>query len=235
MKLGPIVSLALCAAMMSSVPCTAGFVVAWQFPGVQLTLPGSGLEDGYLGDIDGDGRMEIVGVDTNNYTRVRIVDAILGTTVFEVSLGSLITHNIALVDLDSDGTPEIVIGENQASGIPHYNVFAVIDWSGPPAAVPEPGNARPSLSLENLAPNPSGSVMGVRFRLSAPATVGIRVLDVQGRVVSDRFAQGFPSGSSAFDYTLTLASGEPVPAGVYFVEYSVDGRAAGVQRTVVVR
>lgn len=210
------------------------YTLLWSLPTTEVNLPGSGFQDGYLGDVDGDGRPELVGVGSSYYTLV-IVDPLTGQPEFTYTHSSQIT-NVALVDLDVDGTPEIVFGDYTGQApYPKWHILGVIDWTGPPANVPDQNDSGPRASFEEPIPNPASDAITLRFTLSKQATVGVRVLDVQGRSVSEIPASRFSPGANSFDVRLVREDNSSVPAGVYFLEYTVDERVWGVTRTVVLR
>lgn len=227
--------LALAMVATISAPARAGYELLWSLPGVSVSLPGPGFQPSYLGDVDGDHRPELVAVPGGNYYDLVILDPVLGTPEFTYH-GSQLIYAVSLVDLDADGTPEIVFGsyDSQAS-LPHWNVYGVIDWTGPAASTEEASAATPVFQLEPAVPNPTGDQLTARFALAKRASVGMRILDVQGREVLSVAQRIHEAGAGIIAVPLRSASGDALPGGVYFVEYSIDGQPAAVQRTVVVR
>ncbi|MBU1700217.1 MAG: hypothetical protein KJ970_17780 [Candidatus Eisenbacteria bacterium] len=86
-------------------------------------------------------------------------------------------------------------------------------------------------------PFPNPTISGVEFpiSLSRPADISLRVIDPSGRSVCVLARGRFPSGSRQFHWDARNGSGLRVAPGIYFIAAIVDGRMAGVRRTVLVR
>ena len=111
-----------------------------------------------------------------------------------------------------------------ASGSPGLLLFTLtegVDTEPAPVAV------GPAL---RLAPNPTTGDASALVTLDASATVGLAVYDVLGRRVARLAEADLGAGS----HRLSVPTGA-LPAGVYAVRLSVDGRPAGTRTLTVAR
>jgi beta-lactamase regulating signal transducer with metallopeptidase domain len=80
----------------------------------------------------------------------------------------------------------------------------------------------------NVAPNPGRGAMNIKLNLAKAAQVAVQVTDLQGRLVSEpQPPLGFPKGAHQFKWAT-----EGLPAGVYFINMSLDGQVS-TQRMIV--
>ncbi len=114
------------------------------------------------------------------------------------------------------------IGE-QTGGLPepvHFLTVKAInsdalDVEDPPRAVNIP---------PKVYPNPFRASTTVRFTLSSPAPVDIRVFDVAGRVVRTIQTGELPRGSHEIQWDGRDERGIEVPAGLFFIRLQVGDR-----------
>ena len=92
------------------------------------------------------------------------------------------------------------------------------------ASAPEAGMAL------MVAPNPAAGAATVTVSLGEAARVALDVVDVLGRRVTGVDAHDRTAGTHALAVSL-----DSLPAGVYIVRLTLDGRAAGVQTLTVAR
>jgi subtilisin family serine protease len=132
-------------------------------------------------------------------------------------------------------TPSQVLGHMVATGDvvaydepigPKLNVYHAL--SAPLADVPS--NAG-NVALR-ITPNPFASFAALSFSLSAPSAGSVRVLDCSGRLVRDLEHGTLAAGPHSVAWDGTDARGEPVRAGIYFIELS---RGAARERAKIVR
>jgi len=96
---------------------------------------------------------------------------------------------------------------------------------GPSGAVRTPA----PLALR-VGPNPakgSSGVVTLRFRLPAPGTARLRVLDASGRLMRTLFDGSLAAGEQVLTWDGRDESGQPVPSGVYLLEAEAAGTREG--------
>jgi hypothetical protein len=104
-----------------------------------------------------------------------------------------------------------------------------------PVDVSAPAEAPRALELHAAAPSPFTRVTEIRFDLPQPATVGLRLYDVGGRLVRTLIANGaFPAGWHRAYWDGTADDGRSAAAGVYFCEMRSSANVR-VSRIVLVR
>jgi hypothetical protein len=115
-------------------------------------------------------------------------------------------------------------------------VVMVVDL--PSLATDVPGNTNGvgrALEVTAPFPNPFHERVAVGFSLPAPARVGGRILDAQGRCVRDIAERDHVPGAWRFEWDGRQQDGVPAPAGVYFYQLTRDGRPAAEGRMIRVR
>jgi len=124
---------------------------------------------------------------------------------------------------------------------PNHEVFVE------PAGSPAPRSSRPSRAgaaasagapAPALSPaRPSPARDATRFALAAPASAHatLELFDLRGRLVRTLLDAPCSAGPASVTWDLLDQAGAPVAAGVYFARLMLDGRAAGLERIVVLR
>ena len=79
----------------------------------------------------------------------------------------------------------------------------------------------PGLAL-SVAPNPSGGVLRLDFVIREPATVKLRIYDVQGRIVESLVDGPVEAGPHHVEWT-GMSRGARASAGLYFAQLEVGG------------
>lgn len=87
-----------------------------------------------------------------------------------------------------------------------------------------------TLRLDGLRPNPARRDLVVAFSLAHAGDATIELLDVSGRGLVARRLAGLAAG----DHLLSLGDGAVLPAGVYVIRLSQDGRRIS-RKAVVAR
>jgi hypothetical protein len=106
-------------------------------------------------------------------------------------------------------------------------------WHGP-TILPAGKALPPVMVLEQNAPNPVRASTVLRFSLTAPGPVRLRVYDLAGRVVAMPFDGAAGAGPHELTWNATDDLGRPVARGIYF--YRLDGPLGfRVRRLVVLR
>ncbi len=91
----------------------------------------------------------------------------------------------------------------------------------------------PVTALEWIAPNPTSAGCHIRFALARPAAVRFEVVDPSGRRRATIEAGTRGAGQWTAEWNGRGADGQPLPAGVYFVRMSAEGRRVESARVVV--
>lgn len=108
-----------------------------------------------------------------------------------------------------------------------HDVGALTDVGGDGDGAPATDAAAAPLTLVSASPNPFASTTRIAFDLARPARVGMRVYDVQGRLVRDIAEAPFALGRGVIDWDGRAADGARVAQGVYLYRLQLDGRQAG--------
>lgn len=160
-------------------------------------MPPSGYEQCYsdVGDVDGDGTLEIV---VAGGIAAYVIKAAENDSfyIFDTIYGD---QNIRVVDLDRDGDCEII-----ASGLDQTRIYQYV----PPGILEDVGR-NVSESILRVSPNPCGDVLNIVFGY-VEGNVRIRVFNITG---TELFTQEVREGYES----ITLDLREFVP-GVYFVQ-----------------
>ncbi len=189
-----------------------------------------------VGDIDGDGALEVVVGGEDGRVYAWNADATLAAG-FPIVTGGEVRSSIAIGDPDGDGLVELVMaGWDQTVTV--WDMPGVFD----PALVPWPAFRHDLLNRGNLAgvgpigvatpesaaaaprvspprPNPFGPVS--RFEVDLPsalADVRVRVLDVHGRVRRSLARGPRPAGRHLFEWDGRSNAGQRLAAGVYWID-----------------
>jgi flagellar hook assembly protein FlgD len=87
------------------------------------------------------------------------------------------------------------------------------------------------MKLRPLAPNPSREFTNVRFALAHEADVTLAVYDISGREMIELADGKWPAGEHSIKWSFTNGTGQPVPAGLYFVRLQAGGQVL-MQRVI---
>lgn len=90
------------------------------------------------------------------------------------------------------------------------------------------------LRTATAVPNPASVTTDLRFALSEPASVSVRILDATGRTVRDVAETQYPTGDHSIAWDGRDSSGRNVPAGVYFARIAA-GPLTVIGRIVITR
>jgi len=160
-------------------------------------FPPSGYEACYsdVGDVDGDGTTEIV---LAGGTTAYVIKAAENDSfyIFDTIYGG---QNIRVVDLDRDGTCEIIV-----SGLDHTRIYRYV----PPGILEDEGR-NVSESMLRVSPNPCRDVLNIA-RGHVQETARIRVFDIMGAEVITK--------NTYEDYESVKLDVQDLTPGVYFVQ-----------------
>jgi hypothetical protein len=207
-----------------------------------------------VGDIDGDGEMEVVIGCTDDMVYAWNTD---GTRLqgWPRRVTSEVYSGPAICDVDRDGDVEIAVGGYDAL----MHVFdlsapydsALIEWpmfchdshntnlyGGPPragAGVDGPLGAPASLTVE-VFPSPAVSSLKVRLGIPSGASpeLTVDVFDVRGRHVRSLAGGCLEPGYHDLTWSLEDTRGRGVASGIYFIVVAV-GDASLSRKTLVLR
>ena len=181
-----------------------------------------------VGDLDRDGRADIVFIkDSLNLVCYRN----LGTAaepqwqadaaVFQNLTLPAPVVNLALADLDDDGDADLILSDRQGRFTAYRNDVV----TGVPNSKPVAGAA---LIRDFLIESQPGA-WRIRFRLSATATVRLRIFDLLGRQVGGVPRKILPPGAHRLRYAF-----QHLASGVYFIHLDA-GRQSRARKVVLVR
>jgi FlgD Ig-like domain/WD40-like Beta Propeller Repeat len=92
-----------------------------------------------------------------------------------------------------------------------------------------------AVSLEQNAPNPFNPVTKIKFAVSKPGNVALRVYNVRGELVKTIVNQHFEMGSHEASWDGRNGSGQHVSSGVYYAKVKADGGAEDVIKMVMAK
>ena len=140
-----------------------------------------------------------------------------------------------------DSTADVLLGPIQP-GVTGDHAYAVYrDGHAAIEAVPilgvgYGGRGIPALGvLGSPVPNPARAAVTVPFGMRGAGRAAGTIVDVHGRRVRSIDLGQVPPGGSSIRWDLEDDRGSVVPDGVYFLRLTVDGRAAGARKILVVR
>ncbi len=139
-----------------------------------------------------------------------------GTVLFRASTDlpgwTGVNRDMQVVDMDGDGVMELLAIDASAVRMVHFTGTT---------SVAQPGEGG---SFELLASYPNPFLSGTAFRFSTRAAgdVGIRVFDVNGRMIR-KLDQRVTAGPHELQWDGRDDQGRPVPSGILFYEVTADG------------
>lgn len=110
-------------------------------------------------------------------------------------------------------------------------VFTAFQGTPPSGVDPTPPAPHRVLAV---GPVPFRAALDLALTLSQPERVTVDVFDVRGRRVRRLVERSLPAGAHGFTWNGRTESGEPAPAGIYFVRYR-GGDTSEIRRAVRVR
>jgi hypothetical protein len=248
-------------------PSSDGRLFAWNrngvmlagFPAVFYAGVGEATQSSpAIGDIDADGRMEILVGDESGNLHAFNHD---GTPAagFPIQLAGEVRGSPIIWDIDLDGLIEVGVVCWDASAyiwdLPYAwdptripwpffrHDVANTGWVGSdvlPVGVAEPApggaGALPRLAMVHLArPNPLNQRTTLAFDVPAPGQipVSLTIYDVEGRAVVRLLAGRLPAGQHAVEWDGRGGAGEPLAAGTYFYRVVIGDFVASRKLTLV--
>ncbi len=160
----------------------------------------------------GAGTFALAGLDVT-YTSATLFVTEAGAPVSAASLGA--------------GTTVRASGTSAMAGRLDARVVVVLDAATVVASEEAPAA---SFAIERVFPNPTTQAVSVRYALTAPASVTLTVIDALGRSVVETASDAQVAGM----HEARLDLGR-LPAGLYLVRLSADGRGVGTRSVTVVR
>lgn len=219
-----------------STPCAADYVLLWTSPALFPASPISGgapIPSGYLGDFNGDGRLDIVHTPSpDNPHLLQIRDVITGALEGELNIlvdaGGAVT-NVGVLDIPS-GLPEIIASyvKSDGSGV---RGIAVYGWRVTAGVSGTPGA---SSGASSVRPNPFSQRTVIDFALSAPGSAEIQIFDLAGRMVRKLDTGRLAAGPNQIEWDGTDGS-RRLSAGTYFYAVRVNGLVIASQKAVMLQ
>lgn len=217
-------------------PCRADYVLLWTSPALfpaSAHSAGAPLPSSYLGDLDGDTRMEMVFyLAPENPHVLQIRDAKTGALEGEVNVlvdaGGAAT-NVAIADMDGDGLSELLVSYVKSDGTGVRGLL-VYGWQPPGVSV---GETPEGAGTVRLRPNPFRQGTVLDFVLSSPGVVDVEVYDLAGRMVRKIETGRLAAGSHQVEWNGNDESNRRASAGTYFYVLKVDGTVVGSRKAVL--
>ena len=186
-----------------------------------FNLPSDDLPHGiWAADLNGDGELDLV--TANSGASDVSVFRNLGGGTFEepISIPTGTTpYAVVGGDWNADGLVDLAT-VNRTSGDLSLLLNGVVTDAGP--AVP---GAPLATGIREVGPNPFRERATIRFALSRPGRVEIRVYDVRGRTIAPLFEGALPGGFHTTTWDGRDRAGRRVAAGVYFLRMDTENRA----------
>ena len=120
----------------------------------------------------------------------------------------------AVVDIDSDGKPELFIG-SRTGGLQYFEMDEGL-YINSPIIIPQ------QIVLHGNYPNPFNSSTTIKFDLTKDDFVRLIIYDLKGQIVKQLIHSGFKTGEWKVTWTGTDDSGKMVSAGIYLCVLKSD-------------
>jgi hypothetical protein len=177
-----------------------------------------GASDVAIGDVDGDGALDIVAGAWGEYRQLSVLRGKGDGTFGErLDFGPGPTPaRVVIADLDLDGRPDLVTADANGSSV---SVLRNLD--GSPLATAPPGGTGTAAAIR-LSCSPSPILHAARIQWTSPRAGEVRlcVRDVAGRAVADLVHARFDAGPHSLAWDVRSAHVRP---GVYFIELTAAG------------
>jgi len=229
-------------------------------PGWPVTVPNLSESSPIVGDITGDGFLDIVfgiggGTDTapnRLYAWNRDGTEVAG---FPIVIAGFVRATPTLVDFNGDGNINIVMASWDSQlhvwdmlqpydpllvPYPTFRGHVSRDGVFRPrslVAVPDPGELPQRAALRPNVPNPFNPSTRLSFDLPAGGGRDIRldIYDAAGRHVRSLFRGPMNSGRQELEWNGRSDMGTPVASGVYFAHLRVDGRSVQTRKMALIK
>jgi hypothetical protein len=135
-------------------------------------------------------------------------------------------------DCNNNGVDDAIDIENgeedaNANGVPDICESAA--HGGPVAVEPIPGSS--SLVVFQNSPNPFNPLTEIRFSMSRPGSVSLKIHNARGQLVDRVLDRYFPAGDNSLIWDGRDLNGRQVTSGVYF--YTIEALGERVSRRLV--
>jgi len=120
----------------------------------------------------------------------------------------------AVVDIDSDGKPELFIG-SRAGGLQYFEMDEGL-YINSPIIIPQ------QIVLHSNYPNPFNSSTTIKFELTKDDFVRLIIYDLRGRMVKQLIHSDIKTGEWKVTWNGTDDSGKMVSAGIYLCVLKSD-------------
>lgn len=217
--------------VVDTLPSRAEYALLWQGQGGYFGVTSLPAEP--LGDFDGDGTVEIVTANIENFPVVRIRDAMTGGLEAEIPLATWGGVRVACIaqDLNHDRIPEIIVysvGDFTTTG-----TFCVIGSLGPTSSVSgESGTAGVQGAVH---PNPFNPSTRIDYALPQPGRVRLCLYDASGRLLRVLLDGKQEAGPQEVVWDGRDDGGSRLPSGTYFYEVRLDSKTVTAGKAVVLK
>lgn len=188
-------------------------------------------------DFNGDGKRDVF-FNTMDGKGIMIIDVVNNTTVFEWADANISKAEFdVLSDVDGDGSLELVF-HTQAGGIPPdpYIYKTYVYSTGLTTSANDGNNKTTPMEyrLEQNFPNPFNPTTTIRYSLTSPEKVSIRIYDVSGQLLKEFNNEHSQSGDYDVVWDGKNNFGEKVSSGAYFYQLNV-GNYTGAKKMILLK
>ncbi len=176
--------------------------------------------------VDAYGTMNLPDGSTREALRLNIIRTTITPPLFPIpGFPADTTEDQTFTFLSEDGTAVSISTLGEADEVPDEgvidNALGTVNISGTPSSVNEPGRRIPGLTLLTPFPNPTSGDIQIQYELIENTRLNVRVIDLQGRVLSNLFeGSNFPG-----KHTLSFNTNRLAP-GQYYVQLRANGESA---------
>jgi len=129
---------------------------------------------------------------------------------------TFIAKDGSAVSISSNADPDQVPDEGMVE-----NALGSVTISSTASSLNEPGATIPGLTLLTPFPNPTSGDIQIQYELIESTRLNLRILDLQGRVLSDLFEGRNPPGKH-----ILLFNANRLAPGQYYVQLRANGKSA---------
>jgi len=171
-------------------------------------------------DYNSDGKRDLI---INQDSTFEVFDVVNNVILFELSHQGEIIHIKNLIDIDGDGELELVL----VAYLSNYNYKTYIYSTGISTSAIEGNNVNllNKYKLQQNFPNPFNPSTTIRYSISSPENVSIKIYDVTGQLVKEINKGHNHSGEYEIVWNGTNNFNERVSSGAYFYQISAGNYA----------
>lgn len=172
-------------------------------------------------DFNSDGNREII---YSDYQTVNIYDLVNNQIIFTFDPPEENSDFISLIDIDGDGVLELVLrGYTYSYPNPDIEITYIYSTGVSVTSKLDSEIDRPNnFSLNQNYPNPFNPSTTIRYSISSPGNISIKVYDISGQIINVIDKEHNQPGEYEIIWDGTNSFGERVASGVYFYQLITD-------------